>query len=117
MLYKGMMKDCARKLGGEFYIIPSSIHELILVPEAYVPEPVELIQMLRDINRIQVMPEEVLSDCIYRYEPRKDVLSMLNVSTDRFGKKSEQVMTIITLESEKRSGCRIVESMGLSSIF
>lgn len=33
MLYDGLLRDFARKVGRSFYIIPSSIHEVILIPD------------------------------------------------------------------------------------
>ena len=55
-----------------FYLIPSSIHEWILVPErewqGREDSLHELSEMVRTVNREQVDPEEVLSDHAYYYD-------------------------------------------------
>ena len=58
-------------MGDSFYVLPSSIHECILVPQKLAPEPEELSAMVHDINCTQVLPEEVLSDRVYCYNARK----------------------------------------------
>ena len=38
ILYDGMLKSCAARLGEAFYVLPSSIHEVIMVPVSAVGE-------------------------------------------------------------------------------
>ena len=71
ILYDHILEAAAEKIGGNFYILPSSIHECIIVPEEEVPSVRELTAMVREINRTQVLPEEVLSDRIYHYDAKK----------------------------------------------
>lgn len=66
------------KLGTDYYILPSSIHELIIVPIGLCVEyPEYLASMVREINRSQVMPEEVLSDHVYKYELKAKSVSIV----------------------------------------
>lgn len=51
--------------GGNFVILPSSIHEVICIPDN--EEDSFFIDMVKDVNRTSVEPEEVLSDTSYRY--------------------------------------------------
>lgn len=51
-----------------FYILPSSIHEVLLFPDNQGYEPEELQEMVRDVNRCVVSENEFLSDSIYRYD-------------------------------------------------
>lgn len=90
VLYDGMLQTCAEKVGKEFYLLPSSIHELILIPcEASDPE--ELICMVRDINRAQVSSMERLSDRIYKYDKDANIISILNMEEHdmRYGEVTE----------------------------
>ena len=65
-----MQKICDLFPNG-FYIIPSSIHEvLILLKENALP-PIELRKIVRDVNRTQVEKDEILSDCVYTYDREK----------------------------------------------
>lgn len=74
MLYDSVLADAAGIIGGSFYVLPSSIHECILVPQSSASDPCELSAMVQDINRTQVLPEEVLSDGIYCYHAEKHQL-------------------------------------------
>lgn len=77
ILYDGMLKHCAKWLDSAYYLLPSSIHEVILVPEKVVPDSEELAVMVREINRTQVLKTEVLSDQIYFYSPESGKISII----------------------------------------
>lgn len=68
---KKLLRDFAVK-HGDFYIIPSSIHELIFVPKGRYVDPQELIVMINEVNHTQVLPEEVLSYKLYEYDLAED---------------------------------------------
>lgn len=70
MLYKDALKGIAEKLGDNLYILPSSIHEVILVPEDYCNRT-NLEEMVSEVNTSQVDAQEVLSNRVYLYS-RKD---------------------------------------------
>lgn len=67
MLDEELLKNFAG-LHGNFYILPSSIHEVILVPDDSGCEPDELINMVRNVNETEVDAVDVLSDDIYYYD-------------------------------------------------
>ena len=50
------------------YILPSSIHEVILLPDTGLGSPQELKRMIHEVNSTQVAPEEVLSNSLYYYD-------------------------------------------------
>lgn len=56
--------------GGNFIILPSSIHEVICIPDN--EEDSFFIDMVKDVNRTSVEPEEVLSNTSYRYIAAED---------------------------------------------
>jgi len=58
----------AKRLGKSFYILPSSVHEVILVPENKEFCVEYFANMVREINETQLDPTEVLSDSIYFYD-------------------------------------------------
>lgn len=53
---------------GEFYILPSSVHECILVPKREDMDLATLENMVQEVNATQVAPNEVLSDHVYAYD-------------------------------------------------
>ncbi len=67
ILYPGRLKRVAALLGESYYILPSSVHEVIIVPEREVPGVPVLNEMITEINEIHVEPEEVLADHAYYY--------------------------------------------------
>lgn len=68
MIYPHVLEMVGDMLGENFYILPSSIHELIIIPESKSIEQNEMDTIVREINEAQVAPEEVLSDHAYFYE-------------------------------------------------
>lgn len=72
MLYPGVLKQFAGKVGRDLYILPSSVHEVILVPVEDQIDQEALRDIVTDINRTQVAADEVLSDSIYRFSREKD---------------------------------------------
>ena len=67
MLYPGVLESLASKEGHDLYILPSSVHEVILLPDIGVPSAEELRKIIKEVNDTQVAPEEVLSYSLYRY--------------------------------------------------
>ncbi len=78
MLYPGVLRDLARKLGRNIYILPSSVHELLLVTDDTGFDGADLTEMVYTVNRTQLEWEEVLSDSIYYYDREKDTLQIWN---------------------------------------
>ena len=54
-----------------FYVLPSSVHEVLIVPDNGEVEPRMLGEMVREVNRAEVEREEVLSDRVYSYDKEK----------------------------------------------
>ena len=71
--YPGFMEDAAKQLGGDFYILPSSLHEVILVPDTFAMSYRERQDMVKTINAEQVDPENKLSDHVYHYDCKEKI--------------------------------------------
>ena len=71
MMYYGVLDSIADKIGHDLYILPSSIHELILVPVKSGYKADELKKMVCQVNSDEVSDNEILSDSVYCYS-RKD---------------------------------------------
>ena len=72
ILYKDILKDFAMVVDKDLYVLPSSIHEVILLPSDGTQESEQLKEMVREINQSQVEKEEVLSDSVYYYRRSDD---------------------------------------------
>ncbi len=68
MLYPGCLEAIGEELKENYYIIPSSVNELIMVREGDAPDEEDLSAMVREVNETQVPDEEVLSDHIYYFD-------------------------------------------------
>lgn len=76
ILYPHVLNHIAKLLKRNFYIIPSSVHECILVPDLGHYSRIELMKMVKEVNQCQVEEEEVLSYEVYYYDRRKEALMM-----------------------------------------
>lgn len=65
LLYPQALKMAADRLGGDFYVLPSSVHEVILLPAEPDINASALLSMVCDINANDVAPTERLSNTIY----------------------------------------------------
>ena len=72
ILYPNVLQELASKLNSDLYILPSSIHEVILMPARPRMSSRALREMVIDVNSTQVAPEEVLSKEIYYYDLSTD---------------------------------------------
>lgn len=68
ILYPNLVRDFAEAVGSSFYIIPSSVHEVLLLPAEDDGESAEIKRMIREINDTQVGMEEILSYSLYFYD-------------------------------------------------
>jgi len=71
ILYDGCLKEFADSQNLDIVILPSSLHETILVPDDGNLDYGELQKTVGQINESEVPKEDVLSDRLYRYS-RKD---------------------------------------------
>lgn len=67
MIYDGVVEMFAEEMGEDIYILPSSIHEVILLPVSKALNSMELKAMVQEINMTQIPIEEVLSDHVYKF--------------------------------------------------
>ena len=68
------LKEIGDELGCDFIVLPSSLHESIIIPADVSVAYQELAEMVTDINRNVVSVEERLSDHVYLYERKEGVL-------------------------------------------
>lgn len=71
LLYQDVIHDIAEKYGKNLYVLPSSVHEIIVVPNENSGSLKELSKMVKDINKKHVSEEEILSDNAYYYDREK----------------------------------------------
>lgn len=68
VLYPEVLQTFAVRKKRNFYVLPSSIHEMILVPDEPGLDYSGLASIVEEVNRTEVKPEEVLTDSVYYYD-------------------------------------------------
>ena len=76
ILYENVLYDFAQKLGADLYILPSPVHEVILLPKLSMFEKDELVNMVKEVNTEGVAADEVLSDHVYEYNRTERLITM-----------------------------------------
>ena len=77
ILYGDVLQDVAKLFQSDFYLLPSSIHEMIAVSASEnSPGPEALADMVHEINEGQVEIGERLSNQVYHYDAQTRKLSM-----------------------------------------
>jgi len=77
MIYDGVLADFAKKIKKDLYILPSSIHEVLLMPATKEVEEQALLNLVRDANRTVVGLPDILSDSIYRFDSKHNRIIMI----------------------------------------
>ncbi len=73
--YPGLLKSLSEDFESDLFIIPSSIHEVLVIPDPNLQMDVSsLKEMIHEVNATTVAEEEVLSDNLYRYDFESDRL-------------------------------------------
>lgn len=77
MLYKDILGRIAEQLDSDLIIIPSSVHELIILrdDESIVTE--SIYAMVKDVNDTQVAPQDILSYSVYHFSQETTEISIL----------------------------------------
>lgn len=72
ILYQGAVKYLADQLEEDLYILPSSIHEIIVLRDNGNMDKNALARMVAEVNSTQVTEEDYLSDSIYYYSREEE---------------------------------------------
>ena len=78
MLYTRVLEDIGNQLNEDYYILPSSIHEIIILPVSCTMGLEEINDMIVEINETQVSEEDVLSEHAYYYSREHNQLLIKN---------------------------------------
>lgn len=76
MLYPGLLQSIAEATRSSFYILPSSIHEVLLIRAENGMDAKALRSMVMEVNQNEVAPQEVLSNQVYFYDGKEQKISL-----------------------------------------
>lgn len=113
--YPGFMEMAAEKIGGDFFVLPSSVHEVILVPDNGTGDFHELEDMVKEVNATQVDPRDQLSDKVYHYDSKEKIFELAEKFDARKKEKDrdkDKGSVLKELESGKKEAHDIPKDKG-----
>lgn len=96
IFYPEVMKQLGECFQGDFYILPSSIHETIVLPDKGDFDYLSLKSMVQEINSSQVLKEEQLTSEVYHYDAKQRVFER----ADKFEKRQK----VIQMNKNEKAG-------------
>ncbi len=97
--YPGFLDMAAEKLGGDFAVLPSSVHEVLLVPDDGKTDMALFKQMVSQINGVEVLPQDRLTNNAYHYDSKNRVFE----SADSFEVRKLEKESLNSGKDERRS--------------
>lgn len=76
MLYENVLDKFANEIKSDLYILPSSIHEVIILPKKEWYKKSDLESMINEVNTDNLSVDEILSDRVYMFERKNGILTM-----------------------------------------
>ena len=78
ILYGDGIKDLADRLDSDIIILPSSVHEVILLPSNEPKKDADdLLNIVCEVNKNEVRDEDILADSVYLYDRASKSISLL----------------------------------------
>lgn len=100
IFYPGVKEDIFKYLREEYYVLPSFVHESIILPKSYESDIKYLKDMVHSVNMTEVEPQEVLTDSVYEYDARANTITIAG-----------DIRYKANVEDIKRMGCRVTKSL------
>ena len=114
--YPDFMEQVADQVGGDFFILPSSVHEVLVVPDDGSIDRCDLENMVREVNASEVELKDQLSDNVYHYDSQDKIFELVGKYEDRMAVKEagmeynapsaddqadKETMTVLLVEPNK----------------
>ena len=96
IFYPEVMENMGYLVGGDYFILPSSIHETLVLPDNGEMDVQSLKKMVEEVNATQVLPHERLTNEVYHYDTKDHVFE----KADRFEKRQKE-KEVQTMKHEK----------------
>lgn len=80
MLFNDELREFADRLGYDLFIIPSSIHETLIIPDDGSVNPSSVQDMILEVNRNEVQPDEILSNHLFYYSRSTNKVTIVNTT-------------------------------------
>ena len=101
IFYPEFMDNMGELLGNDFFILPSSIHEMLVLPDDGQVDAEMLRDMVKEVNATQVAPAERLTNDVYHFDTKDHVFEKADRFTERQKEKEAQVAKTEKVEKEQ----------------
>ena len=91
MGYPDFFKEAAEQVGGSYFVLPSSVHEILLLADDDSMSAQELSAMVSAVNSQEVQPEEQLGGEAYHYDAQAGVFEKASAYEDRVMEEREMI--------------------------
>ncbi len=90
LFYPDMMEQCTKEMGGDYFVLPSSVHEVLLLADTGEMKAEELKAMVSSINGEVVDPKDVLTDQVYHYDAKNRIFELGEAFAARQAEKEQK---------------------------
>ena len=101
LAYQDFMEQAAERVGGDFFILPSSIHEILLVRDDGTFDINHLEDMVKQVNETEVAPEDLLTDSVYHYDSKEKIFELAEKYEERTASRKRES----TLDKLQEKSC------------
>ena len=120
LAYPNFMEQAADIIGGDFFILPSSIHEVLLVPDDGSWSARALKTLVENVNETEVRPEEKLTDSVYHYDSKAHIFELAEKFEDRknfrdYEKTEEKDSVLKSLKEKNEAAADVLKNRTVES--
>ena len=102
LAFQDFMDQAAERAGGDFFILPSSIHEVLIVPDNGKMDLASLENMVKEVNATQVAPADKLTDSVYHYDAQERIFELGEKFVERKAERSAEKDSVLKDLSAKK---------------
>jgi len=106
MFYPDMMDHIGEMMKGNYFILPSSTHETIVIPDDGDMDYKKLLSMVTEINATEVDKEDKLTDQVYHYDVVDKVFEKASSYEDRTKDRSNDRKSVLQKLAENKDVVR-----------
>ena len=101
IMYPGILEECAAIMKGDFYVLPSSQHEVLLYAKNTDMSLHDLKAMVREVNDTMLEAADFLSHSVYHYDAKEKVFEIADKYVER--QYSQKKQSVIGILNEKKN--------------
>ncbi|SDB12941.1 DUF5688 family protein [Butyrivibrio sp. INlla16] len=91
LAYQNFMDQAAERARGSFFILPSSIHEVLIIPDNGCFDTKSLENMVKEVNATTVDIKDQLTDHVYHYDAEAKVFELAEKFEERVAAKYKDI--------------------------